>query len=168
MLMEFNMDEGSNGWTRVWDWDGANKGEDVDYLLRGCDFAHQLWSSSWKAHRLGREASGNARQSQLIGWWLGGEGWFTLNSDRSLHASSAAAGGIIHDDQGWFVVAFASKLGLCSVVRAEMRGIVDGMGIVWDNGIRKLRTKSNSASSINLLTNVNWNNHHHLSLVRQF
>ncbi|CAN1824589.1 Putative ribonuclease H protein At1g65750 [Linum perenne] len=191
MLIEFNLDEGSSDWARVWDWDGPNKGrhfhwlvtheklmtnmerakriitvdttcyqcnqqgEDVDHVLRGCDFAKgvwlkvlpeavsafqsswsfkhwwssnlgnkrsiqlfgfvawllwrrrnrmifdqvslgaeevsrhalfwvQLWSSCWKAHWLGREEPGNARQTQLIGWRLGGEGWFTLNTDGSL------------------------------------------------------------------------------------
>ncbi|CAN1824587.1 Putative ribonuclease H protein At1g65750 [Linum perenne] len=59
-------------------------------------------------------------------------------------------------------------MGLCSVIRAEMRGIVDGMGIAWDKGVRKLGIQSDSASEIKLLTDASWNNHQHLSLVRQF
>ncbi|CAN1124995.1 Putative ribonuclease H protein At1g65750 [Linum perenne] len=92
-------------------------------------FREQLWSSSWKTHQLGREAPRYARQTQLIGWRLGGEGWYTLNTDGSLRSStnSATAGGIIRDDNGRFVTAFASNLGCCSVVRAEIKGIVDGM-----------------------------------------
>ncbi|CAN1777596.1 hypothetical protein LINPERHAP1_LOCUS14117 [Linum perenne] len=56
----------------------------------------------------------------MIGWRPGGEGCFTLNTDGSLYrdSNSTAAGGLIRDDQGRFVSAFASKLGSCSIVRA--------------------------------------------------
>ncbi|CAN1346193.1 Putative ribonuclease H protein At1g65750, partial [Linum perenne] len=86
----------------------------------------------------------------LIGWWLGDEGWFTLNTDGSYRPSSnsATVGGIIRDDQGRFVIGFVSKLGSCSMVRAEMRGIVEGLGIAWDKGLRRLCIQSDSACCI--------------------
>ncbi|CAN1122806.1 Putative ribonuclease H protein At1g65750 [Linum perenne] len=108
--------------------------------------------------------------NKLIGWRLGDEGWFTLNSDGSLHTnlSLAAAGGLIRDDQGRFVVGFVTKLGSCSVVRAEMRGIVEGMSIAWNRGIRKLRIQSDSATAIKILSDTTWVNHQHSHLVRMF
>ncbi|CAN1120779.1 Putative ribonuclease H protein At1g65750 [Linum perenne] len=142
----------------------------VEEIKHQALFWAHLWSSSWKAHRLGREAPRIARQTQLIGWRLGGEGWFTLNTDGSLRPSScsAAAGGLIREDQGRFVVGFASKLGSCSVVRAEIKGIIEGMCLAWERGIRKLRIQSDSASAIRLLTEASWQKHQHWGLVCQF
>ncbi|CAN1228034.1 Putative ribonuclease H protein At1g65750, partial [Linum perenne] len=142
----------------------------VQEIISQAMFWGQLWSTSWKAHQLSREAPRNARQAQLIGWRLGDEGWFTLNSDGSLHTnlSLAAAGGLIRDDQGRFVVGFVTKLGSCSVVRAEMRGIVEGMSIAWNRGIRKLRIQSDSATAIKILSDTTWVNHQHSHLVRMF
>ncbi|CAN1761177.1 Putative ribonuclease H protein At1g65750, partial [Linum perenne] len=80
-------------------------------------------------------------------WRPGGEDCFTLNTDGSLHraSNSSAAGGIIRDDQGRFVSAFASKLGICSIVRAEIWVVVEGMVLAWNCGIRKLSVQSDSA-----------------------
>ncbi|CAN1790174.1 Putative ribonuclease H protein At1g65750 [Linum perenne] len=88
-----------------------------------------LLSSSWKAGQLGREVPSLARQTQLIGWRPGGEGWFTLNSDGSLysHNNRAAAGGLIRDCEGKFISSYAVNLGTCSIMRAELRGIIEGM-----------------------------------------
>ncbi|CAN1290311.1 hypothetical protein LINPERPRIM_LOCUS20638, partial [Linum perenne] len=56
--------------------------------------------------------------------------------------SKLGGGIILRDDQGRLVLAFASNLGSCSVVRAEIRGIIDGMTLAWDKGIRKLRIQT--------------------------
>ncbi|CAN0857782.1 Putative ribonuclease H protein At1g65750 [Linum grandiflorum] len=66
-----------------------------------CDYWVALISSSWKAGQLGREVQSLTRQTQLIGWRPGDEGWFTLSTDGSLRSPQreAAAGGVIRDDQ---------------------------------------------------------------------
>ncbi|CAN1776256.1 Putative ribonuclease H protein At1g65750 [Linum perenne] len=89
-------------------------------------FWELLLSSSWKAGQLGREAPGLARQTQLIGWRPADEGWFTLNSDGSLYLQNnrAAAGGLIRDCGGNYVSSYAINLGSCSIMRAELRGII--------------------------------------------
>ncbi|CAN1123631.1 Putative ribonuclease H protein At1g65750 [Linum perenne] len=88
-----------------------------------------LLSSSWKAGQLGREAPGSARQTQLIGWRPADEGWFTLDSDGSLYVqnSRAAAGGLIRDSGGNLISSYVINLGSCSIMRAELRGIIEGM-----------------------------------------
>ncbi|CAN0846720.1 Putative ribonuclease H protein At1g65750 [Linum grandiflorum] len=65
----------------------------------------------------------------MIGWRLGDEGWFTLSTDGSLQSPQrdATAGGVIRNDRGSFVKAFTMKLSCCSITRAEMRGIVEGL-----------------------------------------
>ncbi|CAN1192982.1 Putative ribonuclease H protein At1g65750 [Linum perenne] len=49
-----------------------------------------------------------------------------------------------------------------------MRGIVEGLGIAWNKGIRRVRIRSDSTIAIKLLTDENWINHQHLHLVRLF
>ncbi|CAN1256296.1 Putative ribonuclease H protein At1g65750 [Linum perenne] len=62
----------------------------------------------------------------MIGWRPADEGWFTLNSDGSLYLQNnrAAAGGIIRDCGGNYVSSYAINLGSCSIMRAEIRGIL--------------------------------------------
>ncbi|CAN1744334.1 Putative ribonuclease H protein At1g65750, partial [Linum perenne] len=106
----------------------------------------QLYSSSWKALQVSREAPGLARQAHLIGWRPAEEGCFSLNSDGSLfrNPSRAAAGGVIRDENGRFVTAFSANIGACSIMRAELRGIVEGTKLAWNKGIRNLRIQSDS------------------------
>ncbi|CAN1820333.1 Putative ribonuclease H protein At1g65750, partial [Linum perenne] len=81
-------------------------------------------------------------------WRPGGEGCFTVNTDGSLHrvSNSTAARGLIRDDQGRFILAFASKLG-SSIVRAEIWGVIEGMELAWSCGIKQLRVQSDSATA---------------------
>ncbi|CAN1189480.1 AT-hook motif nuclear-localized protein 5, partial [Linum perenne] len=46
----------------------------------------------------------------------------------------AAAGGLVRDCEGRLVVSYAANLGSCSIMRAELRGIIDGMRLAWDKG----------------------------------
>ncbi|CAN1799031.1 Putative ribonuclease H protein At1g65750 [Linum perenne] len=87
-----------------------------------------LLSSSWKVGQLGREASGLARQTQLIGWPPADEGFFSLNSDGSLYGrnSKATTGGLLRDSEGMFIALYAANLGSCSITRAKLRGIIEG------------------------------------------
>ncbi|CAN1165036.1 Putative ribonuclease H protein At1g65750, partial [Linum perenne] len=105
-----------------------------------------------------------------IGWRLAAEGWFTLNTNGSFHPTTkaATAGGILRDDQGRFVSAFASKLGSCSVVRAEICGVVEGMSLAWEKGIHKLRIQSDSTLVVSLLSRDSQTNHQFATLVWRF
>ncbi|CAN1189478.1 AT-hook motif nuclear-localized protein 5, partial [Linum perenne] len=47
----------------------------------------------------------------------------------------AAAGGLVRDCEGRLVVSYAANLGSCSIMRAELRGIIDGMRLAWDKVI---------------------------------
>ncbi|CAN0861256.1 Putative ribonuclease H protein At1g65750 [Linum grandiflorum] len=65
----------------------------------------------------------------------------------------AATGGVIRDDRGSFVKAFTMNLGCCSITRAEMRGIMEGLKLAWSLVIRKIRVQSDSAADIAILSN---------------
>ncbi|CAN1123634.1 Putative ribonuclease H protein At1g65750 [Linum perenne] len=129
-----------------------------------------LLSSSWKAGQLGREAPGSARQTQLIGWRPADEGWFTLDSDGSLYVqnSRAAAGGLIRDSGGNLISSYVINLGSCSIMRAELRGIIEGMKIAWGKGVRRLCVQSDSQAAVSLLCCKEGRVHRHTSLVDQF
>ncbi|CAN1745014.1 Protein DETOXIFICATION 42 [Linum perenne] len=101
-------------------------------------------------NQLGREASGKARQTQLIAWRPGNEGWSTLNTDgsRYTHSGSTAIGGLIRDDGGRFVRAFTANIGDCSITRAELSAIVQGLRLAWTIGIRKIIVQSDSQTAV--------------------
>ncbi|CAN0919581.1 Putative ribonuclease H protein At1g65750 [Linum grandiflorum] len=110
------------------------------------------------------------RQTQLIGWRPSDESCFTLSTDGSLRSptKSTAAGGVIHTDIWRFVKAFASNLGSCSITRAEMRVIVDGLQLAWTLGIRRIQVHSDSMAAITILAKDSELDHQHAVLVLQF
>ncbi|CAN0826840.1 Putative ribonuclease H protein At1g65750, partial [Linum grandiflorum] len=105
-----------------------------------------------------------------IGWRPGDEGWFTLSTDGSLHSPTnvAAVGGVIRNDGGHFVKAFTANLRSCSITRAEMRAIMDGLHLTWTLGIRRIRVQSDSTAAIAIFAKVNALDHQHTTLVMQF
>ncbi|CAN0826718.1 Putative ribonuclease H protein At1g65750 [Linum grandiflorum] len=137
-----------------------------------CDYWVALITSSWKTDQLGREVRSLTRQTQLIGWLRSptDEGCFTLSTDGSLRSPTklAAAEGVIRTDTGRFVKAFTANLGSCSITRAEMRAIVDGLQLVWTLGIHRIHVPSDSVAAISILTKDSELDHQHAALVLQF
>ncbi|CAN0905128.1 Putative ribonuclease H protein At1g65750 [Linum grandiflorum] len=135
-----------------------------------CDYWVALISSSWKTDQLGREVLSSTWQAQLIGWRPGDERWFTLSTDGSLRSPTKvpAVGGVLRTDTGRFVKAFAANLGSCSITRAEMRAIVDGLQLAWTLGIRRIRVQSDSMMAIAILAKDFELDHQHAALVLQF
>ncbi|CAN1178098.1 Putative ribonuclease H protein At1g65750, partial [Linum perenne] len=138
-------------------------------LSEQCKFWINLVLSSWKTCQLGREAPGLARQTQLVAWRPGNEGWSILNTDgsRYTHSGSTAIGGLIRTDQGRFIHAFTANMGDCSITRAEICAIVQGMKLAWDLGIRKLLIQSDSEAAVAILRRED-TNHQHAILVSEF
>ncbi|CAN1165013.1 Putative ribonuclease H protein At1g65750 [Linum perenne] len=124
-------------------------------LCHQSKFWEHLLSSSWKAGQLSRETPGLARQAQLIGW-------------RPANEGRAAAGGLIRDHKGNLISYFAANLGSCSIMRAELRGIIEGMSLAWDKGVRRLCIQTDSKAAVSILAKVDNLNHRHASLVEQF
>ncbi|CAN0864164.1 Putative ribonuclease H protein At1g65750 [Linum grandiflorum] len=54
------------------------------------------------------------------------------------------------------------NLGCCSITRAEMRGIVEGLKLAWSLGIRRIRVQSDSAAAITILSNGSSLDHQHI------
>ncbi|CAN1302662.1 Putative ribonuclease H protein At1g65750 [Linum perenne] len=156
--------------------------ESFKHVIFDCNIASQVWRqvlpeawinvvlSSWKTFQLGREAPGLARQTQLIAWRPGEEGWFTLNTDcsRISQSGTTAIGGIIRDSAGNLVRAFCANVGNCSITRAELRAIVEGLKLAWSLGIKKVAVQTDSAAVVAMLQADGCSVHKHAALIAEF
>ncbi|CAN1179527.1 Putative ribonuclease H protein At1g65750, partial [Linum perenne] len=79
--------------------------------------------------------------------------WLVLNTDGSVITSSgtAAAGGLVRDEWGRCLLAFSSKVGSCSITRAELRGIATGLKLAWEAGFKKIVVQADSRAAISLI-----------------
>ncbi|CAN1191399.1 Putative ribonuclease H protein At1g65750, partial [Linum perenne] len=105
-----------------------------------------------------------------IAWRPGDEGWATLNTDGSRISSSGATsiGGLIRNERGEFVRAFCANIGDCSITRAELKAIVEGLRIAWSLGIRKVAIQTDSSTAVSILQKGVGEQHQHAALVAEF
>ncbi|CAN1799977.1 Putative ribonuclease H protein At1g65750 [Linum perenne] len=147
--------------------------ENLQHIFLDCPFALQVWNSVLpsairnrskyvETNQLGREAPGLARQTHLIAWRPGDEDWSTLNTDGSRLSlnGSTAIGGLICNHHGRFVRAFCANVGDCSITRAKLPGIVEGLKLAWELGTRKISVQTDSRAVISILE-------HDMQMVRQ-
>ncbi|CAN1844672.1 Putative ribonuclease H protein At1g65750, partial [Linum perenne] len=109
-----------------------------------------------------------ARTEVCISWEPAPPEWVTLNSDGSVLSESgqAAAGGLIRDYQGHCLAAFSKNLGICSIIRAELRGVVSGLQLAWDRGYRKVQLQIDSQCAVLLLQSDDRTDHLHATTIR--
>ncbi|CAN1131192.1 Putative ribonuclease H protein At1g65750 [Linum perenne] len=110
------------------------------------------------------------REWREVGWTPGPTDWTVINTDGSVRQPSgtAAAGGVIRNSSGLCSLAFTANLGICSITRAELRGIILDLNLAWDAGHRKVLVQSDSQVAVNLLTADSEASHHHAHEVVQF
>ncbi|CAN1137711.1 Putative ribonuclease H protein At1g65750 [Linum perenne] len=122
-----------------------------------------------KAHTESLSVIVHRRRDTLISWFPPPDDWVSINTDGSVIQpnSRAAAGGLIRNDQGSFVHAFTANLGNCSITRAEICAIVQGMKLAWELGIRKLLIQSDSKAAIAILLRED-TDHQHAILALEF
>ncbi|CAN0913297.1 hypothetical protein LINGRAHAP2_LOCUS27835 [Linum grandiflorum] len=59
-------------------------------------------------------------------------------------------------------------MGSCSITRAEMGAIVDGLQLAWTLGIQRIQVQSDSMAVIDILANDSELDHQHAALLLQF
>ncbi|CAN1178076.1 Putative ribonuclease H protein At1g65750 [Linum perenne] len=139
--------------------------ESVQHVLRDCVFAKEVWLRvrAVKWLRIVTEAAeqsvqnisiGRGRRTAQIAWDPGPENWVTLNSDGSVDTQrgKAAAGGLVRNSEGRCLLAFSMNLGICSVTRAELRGVIEGLHRTWEAGFRSVVAQLDSSAAISILT----------------
>ncbi|WCJ37652.1 Polynucleotidyl transferase ribonuclease H-like superfamily protein [Euphorbia peplus] len=94
------------------------------------------------------------RHDCLIGWSVPFIHWVKLNTDGAVKGGQfrASVGGLIRDSQGTWIQGFARNIGICSVLRAELWGIYDGLTLAWNLGYRKVQVEVDSKLCVDLLT----------------
>lgn len=88
-----------------------------------------------------------------VKWSFPPEDWQKINTDGASKGNPgmAGCGGVIRDDCGWWVASFGMNVGCCSAFKAELWGILKGVELSWNQGIRKLVVESVSLYIISLL-----------------
>lgn len=96
----------------------------------------------------GETRSGRAWQN--IGWTTPMFGWIKLNSDGSVFGADyrASSGGVLRDFQGRWIRGFARNIGRCSISKAELWGILDGLNLAWEMGFKKVSVEVDSMYAI--------------------
>ncbi|CAN1152639.1 Putative ribonuclease H protein At1g65750 [Linum perenne] len=110
------------------------------------------------------------REWRNIAWEPGDEGWSIINTDGYVLSSphKAAAGGLIRNSFGHCSLAFTVNLGACSITRAEIRGVIEGLKLAWDAGHRKVIIQTDSKAALILLSAEADAAHHPSMEVNQF
>ncbi|CAL1375198.1 unnamed protein product [Linum trigynum] len=124
----------------------------------------QIQEAAEKLSRIGL-ATGTSAEV-LVGWRAPPAGWMNLNSDGSVVAGNAAAGGVIRDQDGRFIMAFSRNLGGGTVTRAELAGVVYGLHTAWRLGYRKVVAQVDSMVIIQLIKEAR-NCHPHFTLINE-
>ncbi|CAN1165503.1 Putative ribonuclease H protein At1g65750 [Linum perenne] len=140
-----------------------------DSILAQINYWQNLIVQAHDSVALIRSNSPTVRVQEHISWQPGHVPWYTLNTDGSVNRDErASAGGAIRDAQGNLSIAFSANLGCCSITRAELHGILDGMKLAWNQGVLNLMIQTDSACAVQLLQNTRNFDHQHASLILQF
>ncbi|CAI0553386.1 unnamed protein product [Linum tenue] len=93
-----------------------------------------------------------------------------INTDGSVRQpnSRATAGGLIRNDLGKCLGAFAANLGTCTITRAELKGVVLGLQLAWKQGHKKVILKTDSQAVFDLLSSADQSCTRYSNLLRQF
>lgn len=91
-----------------------------------------------------RVANGVQSEWKLKGWSVPNRGWVKINSDGSVRGRElrASAGGLLRDDNGRWIVGYGRNIGSCSISKAELWGILDGLTVAWYYGYRRVVLES--------------------------
>lgn len=78
------------------------------------------------------------REWRLVGWNPPPSGWVKLNSDGSVRGGEykASSGGIIRNMDGDWLSGYSWNIGACSIAKAELWGVVDGLHLAYEKGFR--------------------------------
>ncbi|CAN1128818.1 Putative ribonuclease H protein At1g65750, partial [Linum perenne] len=126
--------------------------------------AHRDFDSWWRAMLSNKDCS---TQFGIIAWnlWGARNKLIFKESNRSTFEVSEQC--LVRDDGGRFIRAFIANIGDCSITRAELSAIVQGLRMAWSMGIRRIIVQSDSQIAISLLHRAE-KDHQHASLISEF
>ncbi|CAI0410259.1 unnamed protein product [Linum tenue] len=114
----------------------------------------------------GDENKGNDR---LVSWKAPDVGWIKVNVDGSRYEAncSTAIGGVLRDCCGNWIAGFANSFGFTTIVTAEVRAIRDGLSLAQLLGYKKVEVESDSQVAVQLICQLDTENHPLDNLLRE-
>ncbi|CAL1393582.1 unnamed protein product [Linum trigynum] len=120
--------------------------------------------------RLTHMSSQPIRTEVDISWKPPPPKWVPLNTDGFVHTDTnhAAACGLLRDHTGCCLAAVASNLGMCTITRAELRGVVEGLQLAWNLEHHRIRVDLDSQCAVQLLSSPDASDHQHATIIHRF
>ena len=89
----------------------------------------------------------------MVGWYPPPDGWLKLNSDGAVSGVSglACAGGLLRNSDGKWAGGFIMNIGICSVLRSELWGMLQGISFDWSAGFRKLLVECDNKTVVQMI-----------------
>lgn len=139
----------------LWNW--RNKGIFEEYFIRPTD--PSCFISQYAINIMDvRSCSDIAclihtRRIHHVRWIFPPDGWCKLNTDGASKGNPgiAGCGGVIRDSRGLWLSGYCMSIGCTTAFKAELWGILKGMELAWNFGIRRLMVESDSLSIISFL-----------------
>lgn len=113
--------------------------------------------------------SSDGRARIAVNWNPPPAGYLKVNVDGAFYSSlgKAACGGLICDSNGAFVKGFVCNLGVCSVIKAEMKALLHGVQVARDMNISNAIFEIDSLMVVNLVLRGFTTNPHLKSLLEK-
>ncbi|KAK8572720.1 hypothetical protein V6N13_048300 [Hibiscus sabdariffa] len=88
-------------------------------------------------------------------WLAPEEGRYKLNTDgaRCNTDGFASCGCVVRDALGAWKFGFSKFIGMCEVLEAELWGVVTGLRMAWDRGLRRIILEVDSADAVRSIQN---------------
>jgi ribonuclease HI len=88
-----------------------------------------------------------------VGWTRPGNGWVKCNTDGAVIAQNhqAGCGGVFRDELGSWMGGFTRMVGNCSVIMAELWGILSALQFVQEKGYQKIVIETDSVTVVDLM-----------------
>ncbi|CAN1180476.1 hypothetical protein LINPERHAP2_LOCUS34792 [Linum perenne] len=139
---------------------GAEKKAAQAYLGE-CNYGGK-WELSCADRRIAELASWILQQAfPLISKWAYGLGPNSVIPN----SGDVVAGGVVCDELGRCLAAFSSNLGGCSITRAKLCGVIVGMDVAWEIGIRRVAVQVDSMAAIVVINEIGEPCHQHAAEV---
>lgn len=107
-------------------------------------------SYSWAKHFLSVHNEETASQPKQFSAYHNSGTCVFLNTDGAVHPVSglSAAGGVIRDNKGEWILGYNRFLGECSIATAELWGVLDGLLILQKQGYDEVIIQSDNIENV--------------------
>ncbi|KAF7844636.1 putative RNA-directed DNA polymerase [Senna tora] len=155
----------------AWKWRNEHVFQQCDPKLSDPVFSilHKVRSASEASRALvnsGKDPP--SRTHSLVKWQSPEMGWFKVNVDGACSREAlerASCGGVVRDYMGRFIYGFSKNLGSCDALAAELWGVILGLNMAWELGIKKVVVEVDSTSAHQLVYAQNQEFHPYAALV---